>query len=84
MAHFVRSFDCKNEEHVMWLREVGDYTVKSISGEKLDISKYVNKNPLPGKPTMENPIDWAYVHFQLCMKYATAVLNVEAFVPTTK
>ena len=37
MAHFVRSFDCKNESHVMWLKDVGEGMAKTISGEKLDI-----------------------------------------------
>ena len=84
MAHFVRSFDCKNEKHVMWLKDVGEGMVKTIGGEKLDILNIVNNNQLHGKPSLDNPMDWAYVHFQLCMKYATAVLNVDAFVPTTK
>lgn len=84
MAHFVRSFDCKNEKHAMWLKDVGEGMAKTIGGEKLDILTIVNDNPLPGKPSMDNPMEWAYVHFQLCMKYATAVLNVDAFVPTTK
>ena len=81
MAHFVKSFDCKNEDHVMWLKRVGNITAKSMSGEKIDIIQTVHDNPLPGKPSVENPMDWAYVHFQLCMKYANAVLNCDAFVP---
>ena len=81
MAHFVRSFDCKNEKHVTWLKDVGEGMAKTISGEKLDILNIVNNNPLPGKPSLDNPMDWAYVHFQLCMKYANAVLNGDAFVP---
>lgn len=84
MAHFVRSFDSNNEEHVMWLKKVGDITVKSMSGDKIDLISVVHNNPLPGKPTVENPMDWAYVHFQLCMKYANAVLNNDAFVPSPK
>jgi hypothetical protein len=28
--------------------------------------------------------DWAYVHFQLSMKYSNAVLDEDAFVPKTK
>jgi hypothetical protein len=44
----------------------------------------VNINPLPGNPKIDNPMDFAYVHFQLCMKYANAVLNCEAFVPKAK
>ena len=81
MAQFVRSFDCKKEEHAMWLKKVGSVMAKSISGDRIDLLSVVNTNPLPGKPTMDNPIDFAYVHFQLCMKYANAVLNGEAFVP---
>ena len=65
----------------MWLKKVGSVMAKSISGDRIDLLSVVNTNPLPGKPTMDNPIDFAYVHFQLCMKYANAVLNGEAFVP---
>ena len=81
MAHFVRGFNCKNEEHVMWLKKIGNTTGKTMNGEKIDLVSMVHDNPLPGKPTIENPMDWAYVHFQLCMKYANAVLNGEAFIP---
>jgi hypothetical protein len=79
---FVHAFDCTDETHVMWLKKVGDVTVKAIGGMQININQYVNDNPLPGRPTMHTPAEWAYVHFQLCMKYATAVLNSEAFVPT--
>ena len=82
MAHFVRSFDCKNEDHVMWLKKVGEVMAMSIGGERINVAAEVNDNPLPGKPEISNVADWAYVHFQLCMKYANAVLNGEAFVPT--
>ena len=84
MAHFVRSFECKNEEHAMWLKEVGGITAKSLNGEKVDIINTINTNPLPGKPTVDNPMDFAYIHFQLCMKYANAGLAGEAFVPPQK
>jgi hypothetical protein len=84
MAHFVRSFDCKNEEHIMWLKKLGEDTSKSISGEKVNLTKTINNNPLPGKPSMENVMDFAYVHFQLCMKYTNAVLSGNAFIPKTE
>jgi hypothetical protein len=79
---FVRAFDCKDESHVMWLKKVGDVTVRAFTYDQINIIKHVNDNPLPGRPTMHTPVEWAYIHFQLCMKYATAVLNSEAFVPT--
>jgi hypothetical protein len=68
----------------MWLKDVGEGMAKTISGEKLDVLNFVNTNPLPGKPSIDNPVDWAYVHFQLCMKYSNAVLHCDAFVPTAK
>jgi len=84
MAHFVRSFDCKNEDHVMWLKKVGEVMAMSIGGERINVAAEVNDNPLPGKPEISNVADWAYVHFQLCMKYSTAVLAGDAFVPPQK
>ena len=84
MADFVTKFDCKNEAHVMWLKDVGQAMAQSISGERVDISMIVNGNPLPEHPKMSNPADWAYIHFQLAMKYANAVLSCDAFVPSNK
>ena len=81
MAHFVRSFDCKDEKHVTWLKDVGDAMTKITNNEKVDIISIVNNNPLKGSPTMKNVADWAYVHFQLAMKYTNAVLNSDAFIP---
>ena len=82
MAHFVRSFDCNNEDLVLWLKKLGQTMAKTIGGEKIDIIQIVKNNPLPGKPSIDNPMDWAYVHFQLCMKYTNSVLSNDAFIPT--
>ncbi len=84
MAEFVKNFDCKNEAHVMWLKEVGELMTKATTGEMIDIAKIANENPLPGNPQMKNPVAMAEIHFMLSMKYATAVLNHDAFVPTEK
>ena len=84
MANFVKSFDCKDEKHALWLKHIGSVMARSISGVRVDLMSVVNANPLPGNPKIENPMDFAYVHFQLCMKYANAVLNCDAFVPVSK
>ena len=84
MADFVKAFDCKNEQHVIWLKEIGKSMAKVSNGENFDIVKIANSNPLPGKPKMKNPMDIAEVHFMLAMKYATAVLDGAAFVPSNK
>jgi hypothetical protein len=84
MADFVKNFNCKNEDHVMWLKKLGGVMAKSMSGERINVEAAVNNNPLPNKPVISNVADWAYVHFQLCMKYANAVLSEDAFVPGKK
>jgi hypothetical protein len=35
MADFVQKFDCRNEEHVMWLKELGQGMAKVSTGENL-------------------------------------------------
>jgi hypothetical protein len=85
MVNFVKGFDCKNESHVMWLKRVGGAMARATGdGDKVDIIGIVNDNPIEGNPKMDNPMDWAYIHFQLAMKYTNAVLNGVAFVPPSK
>jgi hypothetical protein len=80
----VKEFNCKNEEHVMWLKEVGQAMAKATGGDRIDVISVVNNNPLPHSPKMTNVAEWAYIHFQLAMKYANEVLNGAAFVPSNK
>jgi len=84
MAEFVKNFDCKNEAHVMWLKDIGKAMAKVSTGDRVDIANIANSNPLPGTPKMKNPMDMAEIHFMLCMKYATAVLDGQAFIPSNK
>jgi hypothetical protein len=39
---FVKNFDSKSEADVMWLKRVGEITVKSMEGSRVDISKVIN------------------------------------------
>ena len=84
MVNILKGFDCKNETHVMWLKKIGSAMAKTTTGEKVDVIGIVNDNPIEGNPTMNNPMDWAYIHFQLAMKYTNAVLNEDAFIPGSK
>ena len=84
MSEFVKNFDCKDEKHVMWLKEVGEIMAKVTMGGKADIIGSVNNNPLKNTQTMTSPADWAYIHFQLAMKYANSVLSGDAFIPVKK
>ena len=78
---FVKEFDPTNETHVTWLKNIDTVMVEmnDLSKSK-DLMKIVNENPFGIK--MNNPMDWAQSHFQLCMKYSQAVLRGVAHIPT--
>ena len=46
MTDFVRNFNSKSEADVMWLKEIGQATVKTMDGTKVDIVSIINKNPI--------------------------------------
>ena len=75
----VNLFDPTNEKHVMWLKDVDTAMNQTTTGKKVDIQKVVNDNPM--KTSEKNMIDWAFTHFQLCMKYTQGVLRGKAFIP---
>ena len=76
---FVKKFDAKREDHCVWLKRVFDGMAKVTSGERLDIVRVFDDNPMGEK--LSNPAELAYIHFQVAMKYAAAVLAKDAWVP---
>lgn len=76
------TFDPKNESHVMWLKAVDDAMHSSVNMEKVNLQKVVNSNPMNVK--VSDMMEWAFIHFQLALKYTQAVLKCEAFVPSKK
>jgi len=81
---FVKEFDPKKEDHVLWLQKVDTVMlhITDHANESKDMMKIVNENPFGIK--MKNPMDWAQSHFQLCMKYSQAVLRGIAYIPTQR
>lgn len=81
MTELVKKFDCKNHEHVEWLKYFTNAMAKATSGHAsdVDIVKAMEMNPL--RVEVEVPA-MPYIHFQLAMKYTTAVLNGDAWIPT--
>lgn len=75
----VKEFNPREESHVMWLKSVNDAMTKATAGERVDVAKVWNNNPM-GVP-LENVVELAYQHFQVAMKYANAVLASDAFIP---
>lgn len=47
MANFIKIFDCKNEDHVLWLKKIGGVMAKSMTGEKINVEAAINDNPYP-------------------------------------
>lgn len=79
MSDFVKEFNPREESHVMWLKAIGEAMAKATNGKRVNLDAVVNDNPMGC--TMTTMLDFAYVHFQLAMKYTAAVLNRDAFVP---
>lgn len=77
---FTKAFDPTKEEHVLWLKNVGE-AMKNAQpgGKKLDLEKLVNQNPFHER--LDNFMDWAYAHFSIAMMYTDAVLSGTAFIP---
>jgi hypothetical protein len=53
-----------------------------VNMEKVNLQKVVNSNPM--KVKVSDMMEWAFIHFQLALKYTQAVLKCEAFVPSKK
>ena len=79
MGDFVKNFNCNDKEHVLWLKDVCAAMAKATGGDKIDVIAVANANPF--NCSLSTPLDFAQVHFQLAMKYATAVLSEDAWVP---
>jgi|TARA_R110000772_G_scaffold88738_2_gene184189 hypothetical protein len=81
MAAVVTKFDPTEEKHVLWLQKVDTAMVGITEQKKIHLDKIVNDNPIvTGKIDM---VEWAFIHFQLALKYSQAVLRGKAFIPTT-
>ena len=80
MTELVKKFDCKDKSHVEWLKKFTGAMAKATSGEKADMDTGggMNENPLDVKGEIPSI---AYIHFQVAMKYTTAVLNGDAYIP---
>jgi len=79
MNDFLKNFNPREESHVFWLKAIGEAMAKATNGKRVNLDAVVNENPMGC--TMTNMLEFAEIHFQLSMKYSTAVLNRNAFVP---
>ena len=81
MTTILKDFDPSKEDHVLWLQKVDAAMIAITNNERGDIETVVNVNPIT--KTKVKMIDWAYIHFQLALKYSQSVLRGNAFIPTT-
>jgi len=81
----LKEFDCKKEEHVMWLSTMTDVINKLMDPGKggkaasAELGKLLAKNPLG---VTIPPQAFINVHAGLSIKYAGNVLSGDAWLPT--
>ena len=81
MTSLVNGFDPMDKEHVLWLQKVdiGRATITNNKGVNMD--GVINDNPIT--KTSVKMVDWAFIHFQIALKYSQAVLRGKASIPGT-
>jgi hypothetical protein len=79
MASIVQKFNPRDREHVAWLKELGEGMAKVTNGDNCDIIYLMTHNPM--NEIFTDFMQFAYIHFQLAMKYTNAVLSKDAFIP---
>jgi len=77
--NFIKKFNPQEKEHVLWLKDVCASMAQVTRGDKIDVITVANSNPFGC--TLSSPLDFAQAHFQMAMKYTSAVLSEDAWVP---
>ena len=70
------AFDPKNSAHVIWFRDLHQGTLNEKS-----IDKILEANPFGIKVSKKDCLDWVDTLFSVGMKYATSVVEGNAWVP---
>jgi hypothetical protein len=79
-SEFIQKFDTTNKAHVEWLGRVCDGMAKVTGNERYDIVSEFKNNPMGC--VLDDPLQFAEIHFMLSLKYTTAVLcSDQAYVP---
>jgi Lhr-like helicase len=82
-AKFLKAFDPKNKDHVMWLSKMTDVAEGMNDVENaVDYISHVNQNPMKLMLETREALDWPHIHFVLSASYAKAVLRGNAFIPS--
>lgn len=81
MTSLVTGFDPMDKEHVLWLQKVDIGMATITDNERVNIDGVINDNPITKSSV--KMVDWAFIHFQLALKYSQAVLRGKAFIPVT-
>jgi hypothetical protein len=81
---FIKAFDPKNKNHVVWLKKMTDIadTLGDPRRHQALVTE-INSNPMGVKLDNRDALMWVEIHFGIAMKYARAVLNGEAIIPAT-
>ena len=81
-AKFIKAFDPKNTEHVLWLSLMCDLAEGMADpASHLHLQREVNKNPMKIILEQRDALDWPHIHFALSTVYAKEVWNCRAWIP---
>lgn len=79
---FAQKFDSSNKEHVLWLKEVCSVMNNSEGPvDELALQNVWLQNGLNIQISPKELMSCAEVHFVLCMKYTTDLMNGSAWIP---
>jgi hypothetical protein len=82
-AKFLTKFDPADKSHVAWFKrmcDIGDQMGDPKS--QITLVAEINLNPMKVELDHREALEWVHVHFCLGMKYARAVVNGQAWVPS--
>jgi len=75
---FLEKFNPSDESHVLWFSDM--IKVARIF-TSVDLTTYINTNPMKIDFDANSIFGWPNIHCLLGMKYASAVLEGNAFIP---
>jgi hypothetical protein len=73
---FSSAFDANNKTHVLWFKSLHHATIQEKS-----VDKVLYDNPFGITVSKKECLEWVNIQFILGMKYATSVLDCQAWVP---
>ena len=84
-VEFGQKFEPNNKKHVVWWKMLCDQMDKAAENTRTHrIGNIIDLNPMGIKFNMSNIMDIVFIQFTLGLTYARAVLEGNAYIPSTQ